>query len=149
MTGYLDFDASPDHVRVGVTDGRRNEGITIDSRSHPAGGGDRWSDDAWQHRVDLHLRQADNIAQILDTYVSYNQLWCEVRAKEIGYWHRMPDHLTGRAEEDAERERWQATHGPLGAGECVLTGCTNPVHAEAGGLRLCMEHYHEVRDIGA
>lgn len=141
---YVEFDASNDHINVELTDGSRYEGVAIDSRIT---GRHRWSDTEWEGRIDLHLRWADSVAQIIGTYVRYNQLWCEQRAKGIGAWHPMPDHMTGRADEDAERARYLAIHGPMGSGRCcVLSRCDEPYHAtfhegDVGPLELCVDHY--------
>ena len=89
---YIDFDASNDHIRIdmigSVAGARGPEGIALDSRA--TSGGHRWSDEDWQGRVDLHLRWADNLAQLMGSHVRYNQAWCERRAKQIGAWHREP-----------------------------------------------------------
>lgn len=146
MTAYFEFDAGNDHCRIGATTGRWREGIAIDSRV--TSGGHRWSDDDWQGRIDLHLRWADNLAQLFDSYVAYGQLWCEQRAKSIGAWHPMPASISGVDDEAAEREAVLAKYGPLGTGrECCLTGCDDAYYATAGGLDLCVDHFDQIRDL--
>lgn len=117
--GYIDFDATADYIRIdanGTVSGQPDsEGIALETRVTV--GGHRWSDDDWKVRVDQHLRIAAGIARIFGTYVRFNQLWCETRARKIGAWLPMPEHITGRAAEDAERARRLALHGPMGAGD--------------------------------
>lgn len=138
--GYIEVDAYPGGISVYAYDGSNREGIALQLET----------DSGWEGIVDCVLRQADNVAQILGTYVSYNQVWCEHRARRIGAWHPMPERITGRAAEDAERARVLAVHGPMGTGrECALTGCSEPYHAtyqegDSEPLDLCVDHYDQV-----
>lgn len=101
MVAHVDFDASGDYCRVSIGDGRRDEGIVLDSRT--TSGGHVWSTADWEARIQLHLRMAANIADIIGGYVRYNQVWCEALARKTGTYRPIPEHMTERGEQKAKK----------------------------------------------